>query len=121
LDVIADPQALRQVTDNLISNAIKFSPAKTQREIGFKKGKEMMGLYVKDQGPGIPKKELPKLFMKFQKLSNQPTGGEKSTGLGLALVKKYMDAMEGQILCESEKGKGTTFTIFLPTASATSA
>jgi signal transduction histidine kinase len=69
---------------------------------------------VADQGPGIPSEELGKLFGTFQKLSVQPTGGEKSTGLGLSIVKKIVDAHGGEITVDSEVGKGTVFTVRVP-------
>lgn len=115
----ADARAFRQVLDNLISNAIKFSPADTEVSINFIQRGNDICIEVTDQGPGISSEEQHKLFEKYQTLSNKPTGGEKSTGLGLALVKKYIEAMEGRIEVESELGKGTSFKVFLPVAPTT--
>ncbi len=115
--VKADAQAVRQVLDNLISNALKFSPSHTEVNICLEVKEKAIRLIVSDQGPGIPEEEMPLLFQKFHVLSNQPTAGEKSTGLGLALVKKYVEAMDGQIRCESQPGKGSTFLVSLPKAS----
>jgi signal transduction histidine kinase len=66
---------------------------------------------VKDEGPGIPHEELPKLFRKYQKLSTRPTAGEHSIGLGLSIVKKYVDVMDGKVWCESKVGIGTKFIV----------
>ena len=73
-----------------------------------------MEIAVKDQGPGISPADLDKLFGSFQKLSARPTGGEKSTGLGLSIAKKIADAHGGNILVNSELGKGSKFTLILP-------
>ena len=64
---------------------------------------------IRDQGPGISDVDKKKLFLKYQKLSAKPTGNEGSTGLGLSIVKKYVEAMNGKIWCESEEGKGAGF------------
>ncbi|MEP0985037.1 tetratricopeptide repeat-containing sensor histidine kinase [Ekhidna sp.] len=100
---------VNQIIENLISNAIKFSPADRTVfiSLGTRKGKAQ--LEVKDQGPGISKEEQGKLFQVFQKLSASPTGNETSSGLGLSIVKKYIDAMGGKIWCKSEKGQGASF------------
>ena len=64
-----------------------------------------------DAGPGIKADEMDKLFGKYQKLSARPTAGEDSTGLGLSIVKKYVDVMGGKVWCESEPGKGSSFIV----------
>ena len=69
---------------------------------------------VKDEGPGLTPEDKEKLFVKFAKLSAQPTAGESSTGLGLSIVKKLTDIIGGVIICESEPGKGTKFTVEVP-------
>jgi signal transduction histidine kinase len=65
----------------------------------------------KDEGPGIMEEDLKKLFKEFQRLSARPTAGEKSTGLGLSIVKKYVEIMGGRVWCESEYGKGANFIV----------
>jgi signal transduction histidine kinase len=77
-------------------------------------------LSVADQGPGISLDDQAKLYQKFQKLSNKPTGGESSTGLGLSIVKRLIERMGGKIECESSEGAGATFTIELPNQVASS-
>ncbi|RUA29994.1 MAG: histidine kinase, partial [Bacteroidetes bacterium] len=68
----------------------------------------------KDQGPGLTEEDKSLIFKKFQKLSAQPTAGENSTGLGLSIVKKYVDLLNGEVWVESEEGKGSTFYVALP-------
>jgi two-component system, sensor histidine kinase and response regulator len=71
---------------------------------------------IQDEGPGISQDDMKKLFGKFARLSARPTGGEHSTGLGLSIVKKMVEAMNGNVWCESELGKGATFIVELPKA-----
>ncbi len=69
---------------------------------------------VQDEGAGISPDDMKKLFGKFARLAARPTGGEHSTGLGLSIVKKIVEAMNGRVWCESELGKGATFIVELP-------
>ncbi|MEM6298947.1 MAG: HAMP domain-containing sensor histidine kinase, partial [Bacteroidota bacterium] len=100
-----------QVFENLISNAIKFSPPDTEVRLHLEESDGKVRAKVCDQGPGIAPEEQPKLFAKYQKLSARPTDGETSTGLGLSIVKKYVEAMEGAVWCESELGNGAHFIV----------
>lgn len=109
-----DPSRMTQVMDNLISNAIKFSHANTTITISAKTSSNEIHITVEDQGQGIPYSEIPHLFEKFAKISVRPTGGEKSTGLGLSIVEQIVQAHDGHVEVESEVGQGTTFTIILP-------
>jgi signal transduction histidine kinase len=77
---------------------------------------DYLRIEVADEGPGISEEDKKKLFGKFARLSARPTGGEHSTGLGLSIVKKMVEAMNGRVWCESELGKGSTFIVELPTA-----
>ena len=77
----------------------------------LKAEKQTLRLEIEDEGPGILEEDKPKLFQKFQKLNARPTDGESSTGLGLSIVKKYVEAMNGNVRCESEIGKGTKFIV----------
>ncbi len=113
----ADETAVTQVLDNLISNAIKYSPHGKSVFVRVKSGVEAIRLEVEDEGPGISPEDMQKLFGKFARLSARPTGGEHSTGLGLSIVKKMVEAMNGRVWCESEFGKGATFIVELPTVS----
>ena len=108
---IVDRNYLTQVFENLLSNAIKFSPRDKEVWVSVvEENGEILVNFV-DEGPGIKKNEMDKLFEKFQKLSARPTGGEDSTGLGLSIVKKYVDVMGGRVWCESRPGKGARFTV----------
>jgi len=106
-----DRNYLTQVLENLLSNAIKFSPS--EKKIFFNlidHGDYIIG-EVRDEGPGLSDDDKKKLFSKYQKLSAKPTGNESSTGLGLSIVKKFTEAMQGEIWCESELGKGAAFLV----------
>jgi signal transduction histidine kinase len=109
-----DPRRIREVLDNLISNAIKFSHPRTVITIRARVVDNEVHIAVADEGQGIPEKEQPKVFDAFSKVSVRPTAGEKSTGLGLAIAKRMVEAHHGRIWIESEVGKGTTVTFSLP-------
>jgi signal transduction histidine kinase len=111
--VMADKVYTMQIFDNLLSNAIKFSPSNTNIFIRVKKEKDKVITAIKDEGPGISEEDMKKLFGKYQKLSARPTGNEASTGLGLSIVKKFVEAMNGQIWCESQFGEGASFFVAL--------
>jgi signal transduction histidine kinase len=111
---LIDAAKIRQVIDNLISNAAKFSPPGSTITVELHAGFGRRGFSVKDQGPGIPESERDKLFKDFGRLSVQPTGGEKSTGLGLAICRKIIDAHGGMISAENLPGLGCEFRVTLP-------
>ena len=100
-----------QVIENLISNAVKFSERHKTIVVSLVSQGSNVRIIVADQGPGISANDQKKLFGRYQKLTAQPTGGEASTGLGLSIVKKYVEAMGGTIHCESELGKGSRFIV----------
>ena len=110
----ADSQMLREVLENLISNAVKYSPHGKTVVVRLKASNEAVRVEVQDEGEGISSEDMTKLFGKFARLSARPTGGEHSTGLGLSIVKKMVEAMNGRAWCESEVGKGATFIVELP-------
>jgi signal transduction histidine kinase len=140
---IADEQMMMQVADNLVSNAVKYSPRgkavhitvdtyqspttaaeatdsrDTAQRFGVKQVAEFRSeplavIIVQDEGQGIPPEEMPRLFGKFSRLSTRPTADEDSTGLGLSIVKKLVESMQGTIWCESEVGVGSKFVMVLP-------
>ncbi len=111
--VFFDQAALHQVLDNLISNAVKYSPLGKNVFIRLSKNDQFVRCKIQDEGPGFNSEEQEKLFGKFTRLSPKPTGGENSTGLGLFIVKKLLESMNGKVWCESEHGKGATFIITL--------
>jgi signal transduction histidine kinase len=106
-----------QVIDNIISNAVKYSPQEKNITIRLQSRAGVVRVEVQDEGEGISPEDMQKLFGKFVRLSARPTGGEHSTGLGLSIVKKMVEAMSGRVWCESEVGKGATFIVELPTSS----
>jgi PAS domain S-box-containing protein len=116
----ADKQALRQILDNLVSNAVKYSPQWKQVWIrcrGHSKNeKQYVRVEIQDEGPGLTAEDHKSLFGKFARLSATPTGGENSTGLGLSIVKKLVELQDGRVWCESEAGKGALFILELPSA-----
>lgn len=112
--LLADASKIEQVLNNLISNAIKFSPPRTMIRVNLARADANAVLSVRDQGPGIPPDELDKLFKPFQKTSVKSTASEKSTGLGLSIVKKIVEGHRGKIWVESQVGAGTTFFVTLP-------
>jgi signal transduction histidine kinase/Tfp pilus assembly protein PilF len=149
---LADSSASAQILDNLISNAIKYSPRGKNVVVRIKNSHSplVIGLWsdgntpktspdaahktndqwqmtndqatnnqrirveVSDEGQGISAEDMQRMFGKFARLSPQPTGGEDSTGLGLSIVKRLTEAMNGRVWCESEVGKGATFIVELP-------
>ncbi|MFN9303495.1 MAG: PAS domain S-box protein [Candidatus Kapaibacterium sp.] len=104
-----DIRLFKELFDNFLSNAVKFSPQGKKIYIGSIKKENELILYVKDEGPGIHPDEHIKLFTRFGKLSARPTGGEKSTGLGLVITKQIAKVLDCRVWCESELGKGATF------------
>ncbi len=106
-----DKSYTAQIFENLISNAIKFSPKGSTIYIKVFEYKGFIRFEIKDEGPGIPPQDMKILFSRYQKLSAKPTDGEKSTGLGLSIVKKYVEAMKGEVWCESTLGQGSKFIV----------
>jgi len=113
---ILDPSLVYQVLDNLISNAIKYSPLGKSVKVRLYQTEQHVSCEVQDEGVGFTSAEQQKLFHKFSRLSAKPTGGEHSTGLGLFIVKKLVDAMSANICCESDAGRGTKFIVTFPIA-----
>lgn len=109
-----DKAIFSQVSENLISNAIKFSPPEKTVTVSLSSKSDGFLLTVEDQGPGIKEEEIEKLYTPYADLSPEPTGDEPSTGLGLSIVKKQLDLIDGTITCKSQVGKGTTFIVHFP-------
>lgn len=111
----ADIHKLEQVLNNLITNAIKFSESNTSVSVNIQRKKEgPIVLSVADQGQGIPGDELEDLFKPFTKTSVKATAGEQSTGLGLAITRRIVEAHQWEIDVESTVGEGTVFSIRFP-------
>jgi signal transduction histidine kinase len=113
---MADRPGALQVLDNLVSNALKFSPAKTTVHLSATTNGPIALLAIRDEGPGISEEDLKKMFGKFMRLSARPTGGESSNGLGLSIVKRLAERMSGTVRCDSRLGQGATFVLELPAA-----
>jgi two-component system sensor histidine kinase EvgS len=110
-----DEDALEQVMDNLLSNAIKFSPGGSRVAVSVRTLEEgFTRVEVRDQGPGVPPEERPRLFQRFSRLSAIPTAGESSTGLGLSIVKRLVEAMGGNVGVEPGPVSGSIFYFDLP-------
>lgn len=114
--VFADPFRLRQVMGNLISNAVKYSPRGSLVRVRATLEGDSWQVEVQDQGPGFTAADREQLFNDFAQLSAEPTGGEKRTGLGLAITRRMVEAHGGSIGVQSEPGKGATFQVILPAA-----
>jgi signal transduction histidine kinase len=109
-----DENTFRQILDNLISNAVKYSPHGKNVTVRLSQNDQEVRCEVQDEGPGLSYEDKQKLFGKFSRLTAKPTGGENSTGLGLFIVKKLVNAMNGMVWCESEIGIGATFIAEFP-------
>jgi two-component system, sensor histidine kinase LadS len=109
-----DPVALAAVLDNLLSNALKFSPPGRRIWFTVERQDDHVLWQVRDEGPGLSPEEQARLFQAGVQLSPQPTAGEHSSGYGLAVAKQLMDQLGGTIGCESQPGQGATFVVSLP-------
>jgi signal transduction histidine kinase len=116
--VLADRSRLRQVIDNLLSNAVKYSPMGSTVRVRVERVPPGWRVSVEDEGPGIDPQDRERLFQYFSRLSAQPTAGEKSTGLGLAITRRVVEAHGGQIGVDSGPGGGATFWFTLPDEAA---
>jgi signal transduction histidine kinase len=113
--VYADKQRLLQILENLLSNALKYSPPQRNIWLRIYNGDGLVYITIQDQGQGITSEDREKLFGRFARLSAQPTGGEHSSGLGLSIVKQMVEAMGGNVWAESEgKDQGAIFIVTLP-------
>ena len=111
--LLASPPRLQQVTENLIGNAIKYTPVGGRVDVHVFQEEQQVILQVSDNGPGIPPADQPYIFDKFYRASNVPDDVPGS-GLGLAIVKSIVEAHDGRVWVESFPGEGTTFTVVLP-------
>lgn len=112
--VLADERRLRQVFDNLISNAIKYGRVGSVARVTLRGAPDSVRIEVQDQGEGIRQEELLHVFKAFHRTSSRPTGGETSTGLGLSIARSIVEAHGGTISVASTTGVGSVFTVNLP-------
>ncbi len=111
---LADATALDQVLDNLVSNALKFSPPGKKIFVTVQSALRHTECVVRDEGPGFTAEDKERMFRRYERLSARPTGGEPSSGLGLSIVRKLVHTMNGELFCESAAGQGAAFIVRLP-------
>jgi PAS domain S-box-containing protein len=112
LMVTLDEQLLRSILTNILSNAIRYSPSRSLIQFTLRKQKQHIVFQIKDQGIGIPSEDLPYLFEPFHRGRN--VSNIAGTGLGLNIVKRFVELQQGKVEVESRLGVGTTFTVILP-------
>ncbi len=118
--VVGDEVRLLEAMKNLVNNALKYSPRGETVEVQVTQSERDVRFSVSDSGPGLNEDDLDRLFKPFQRLGQQPTDGESSLGLGLYLVKEIIGRHDGDVDVETVEGEGSTFTLILPAASASS-
>ena len=109
-----DTDKMTQVIDNILNNAIKYSPDGGKIRVGMKTTDAQLIISISDEGLGIPKKDLPRIFDRFYRVDKARSRAQGGTGLGLAIAKEIVKQHKGFIWAKSEYGKGSTFTIVLP-------
>ncbi len=114
--VEADAERLSEAMENLVTNAIKYTPRKKSIRISVRVEGSEARFEVRDEGPGLTAEDMKRLFGKFQRLSARTTGGESSSGLGLSIARQLVELQGGRIWAESEPGNGSVFTIAMPAA-----
>jgi two-component system phosphate regulon sensor histidine kinase PhoR len=114
MKVRADRLLLYQALTNLVTNAIKYSPARTTVRIDVSNGNGAIRFHVADEGCGIPADEAAKIFEKFYRRGNKETREQSGFGLGLAFVKEVAERHGGDVIVASEVGKGSVFTLSIP-------
>ena len=116
--MVLDTAKIEQVLNNLIGNAVKYSPPGSTVEVRLAAADGGVSIAVRDQGQGIAAEEMDRLFQPFKTGTSRGTAGEKSAGLGLAIVKRIVEGHRGAIRVEPAKGGGSEFQVFLPRAFA---
>jgi signal transduction histidine kinase len=116
IELTCDSDRIREAIDNVLSNAIKYSPIGGCIGVAADRSDLCAVIRISDQGPGLSTEDMARLFGRFQRLSAKPTGGESSTGLGLSIVKRIVDLHGGTVAAETTGSSGTTFKIAIPSA-----
>jgi signal transduction histidine kinase len=111
--LVSDKVLVARICENLVSNALKYTLPGKNVWISVADEQDAVNIKVKDEGVGIEPSEMPHLFSRYSNISSRPTSGEASTGLGLSIVKRIVQELNGSVFCESEPGKGSLFTIVL--------
>ena len=118
--VLGDPLQLREAMNNLLSNALKFSPSGSAVEVRVRRSADAVLFSVADEGPGLTEREQDRLFEPLCNVGPDPTDGEDSTGVGLYIVRRIVEEHDGTVEVDAEKGRGSTFRLRLPAASGPS-
>lgn len=113
-NILLDGEKLEKIIFNLLSNALKFTPAEGTVTVELTELPNTISLRVSDTGPGIPEEQLPLIFQRFHQVDSSTTRAYEGTGIGLTVVKQFLDLMQGEISVKSELNKGTSFTVSLP-------
>ena len=112
----ADQEAVQEILDNLVDNAVKYTPEGGRIRVGWQAENGEVCLQVEDSGIGIPEHDLPRIFERFYRVDKARSRELGGTGLGLSIVKHLAQAMHGSVGVTSQVGRGTTFTVRLPAA-----
>jgi two-component system phosphate regulon sensor histidine kinase PhoR len=112
----ADEESVNQILDNLIDNAVKYTPPGGQIQVRWTDSDDQIRLEVEDSGIGIPEQDLPRIFERFYRVDKARSRELGGTGLGLSIVKHLVQSMHGTVQATSHVGQGTTFTVLLPRA-----
>jgi signal transduction histidine kinase len=119
--VVGSASKLREAMNNLVSNALKYSPHGGAIDVQVTRSEETVRFSVSDSGPGLSEGDQQRLFRPFQRLTPEPTGDENSTGMGLYITKEIVDRHHGTIDVDSDEGAGSTFALLLPVESSSRA
>src|SRR5262249_18731037 len=114
----ADEEAIEQILDNLLDNAVKYTPEGGRVFVRWRREGQQVFLEVSDTGIGIPEADLPLIFERFYRVDKARSREMGGTGLGLSIIKHLTQAMHGSVRADSRPGHGTTFTVSLPQAAA---
>jgi two-component system phosphate regulon sensor histidine kinase PhoR len=114
----ADEEAVGQILDNLVDNAVKYTPVGGRIQVRWRVEEQQVCVEVEDTGIGIPERDLPRIFERFYRVDKARSRELGGTGLGLSIVKHLVQAMHGSVSATSQPGRGTTFVIRLPRLAA---
>jgi heavy metal sensor kinase len=119
IQMLGDEYSLRQITANLLSNALRYTPQGGRIEVSLTVGEQIVELRVSDTGIGIPADELPRVFDRFYCVDKARSRSQGGAGLGLSIVQTLVESLGGEVSCASAEGQGTTFLVRLPLRRAT--